>query len=189
MRVDEFLETFKEMRVRPRVTCADGFSVSIQNFNSPSRKIYTVELGYPSEEIPSISQFSENKFDLLDSVYPFMDIELVEGIIAQHGGIDHIQLEHKADPLNDCRPQYIIYISHDLKLQLSDIHTLEEIQDWIDPNHTKGYDRIIRIKIGNKNNYYKCDIGYPISHYEPFDELGLAVSGKTVTIVKKRSVK
>jgi hypothetical protein len=94
----QFLEktyTGKEHNTRPRVTCNDGFSISIQggtgyHYCDPRErcnKYYEVELGYPSEADDIIIWYAENKEDLTSTVYGFVPIETVESLIKKHGGI------------------------------------------------------------------------------------------------------
>ena len=88
----------KELEIRPRVKCKDGFEVSIQgsryHYCSPRVNLedgcYSqVELGYPSEIMSDeINQHAENDEYLLETVYSYVPIELVEKEIQKHGGID-----------------------------------------------------------------------------------------------------
>lgn len=98
MKVIEFLEsTYKEneYNIRPRVECKDGFTISIQggtfgHYCTPRKNcnVYErVELGYPSQEDDLIKEYAENEHDLTDTVYPYVPIEIVEKLIAKHGGI------------------------------------------------------------------------------------------------------
>ena len=80
-----------------RVTCKDGFSVSIQ----ASARHYClprvdegpwthVELGYPSQPDPLISGYAEDFGDLTQTAYPYVPQEVVSCLIQSHGGVDHI---------------------------------------------------------------------------------------------------
>lgn len=80
--------------VVPRVTCRDGFSVSIQ----ASRHSYcdprtdegpwsAVELGYPSVIEPLIWRWAESPGRWTDTVYPWVPIEVAAAVIECHGGI------------------------------------------------------------------------------------------------------
>ena len=79
-----------------RVTCNDGFSVSIQasaahychpgiTFEGP----YTeVELGYPSCSEELLMPYIEDGCcEPKDAVYPYMPVEVVDEVIKKHGGI------------------------------------------------------------------------------------------------------
>jgi hypothetical protein len=80
-----------------RITCKDGFSVSIQ----ASGRHYClprvdegpwthVELGFPSQPDPLISGYAEDFGDLTKTVYPYVPQEVVSCLIQSHGGVDHI---------------------------------------------------------------------------------------------------
>lgn len=102
MTVKEFLkETYKPigtmLKVRPRIVCADGFSISIQasvfNYCTPRENLEngeytTVELGYPSEEDELIKEYKEI---YSNKIYPYVPIEVVGILIEKHGGMMGIQ--------------------------------------------------------------------------------------------------
>ena len=77
------------------VTCADGFSVSIQagkfNYSEPktdtSHAYESVELGYPSRPCIFIKDYAEDPDDLTGSVYGYVPAHIVRKMIAAHGGI------------------------------------------------------------------------------------------------------
>lgn len=80
--------------IRKRVTCADGFSVSIQadaakycmprENNGP----YTdVELGFPSNADGLITDYAEDPSNPTKTVYPYVPVQVVEQLIAKHGGL------------------------------------------------------------------------------------------------------
>jgi hypothetical protein len=84
--------------VRERVLCADGFSVSIQGnsgmYCSPRENIAVyeaVELGYPSALDELINEYAEQTDEdgnaTTETVFPYVPIEVVEALIAKHGGI------------------------------------------------------------------------------------------------------
>lgn len=86
--------------IRPRAVCSDGFSVSIQasyghycypreNFLEEYDK---VELGYPNDYMgEEFDEYAEDFDDegkaCLNTVYGYVPIEIVEKLIAKHGGI------------------------------------------------------------------------------------------------------
>jgi hypothetical protein len=113
MNVNDYLaKTYKERRVytfdgrthidievRPRVVCADGYSVSIQasenHYCSPRVTFYPlrcwnhydeVELGYPNMVEEELLEYADGE-DPLDSVYGFVPVTLVDKILEKHGGI------------------------------------------------------------------------------------------------------
>jgi hypothetical protein len=78
-----------------RVICKDGFSMSVQAnhgaYCSPRENIgpwWTVEVGFPSEKPDNIMSYAEDYDNPTDTVYGYVPIELVEELIASHGGVD-----------------------------------------------------------------------------------------------------
>ena len=81
--------------VRPRVRCADGFSISVQankyaycnpRITYPGE--YTkVELGYPSEPDELIEEYAEDWDDLTNTAYGYVRIKIVDKLLEKHGGI------------------------------------------------------------------------------------------------------
>ena len=77
------------------VTCADGFSVSIQagKFNYSESKTDTshayesVELGFPNSPCIFIKDYAEDPDDLTYTVYGYVPAHIVRKMIAAHGGI------------------------------------------------------------------------------------------------------
>lgn len=79
----------------PRIVCADGFSLSVQAthgaYCSPRQNLgpwYEVEVGFPSATPELIAHRAEDPDRPTETVYPYVDIELVEQLIALHGGPD-----------------------------------------------------------------------------------------------------
>jgi len=78
-----------------KVTCADGFNVSIQASShhyceprSDTAKAYqSVELGFPSMACEVIKGYAENPRDLTGTVYGYVPARIVRKMIAAHGGI------------------------------------------------------------------------------------------------------
>lgn len=77
-----------------RITCADGFSLSVQAthgaYCSPRQNIgpwYEVEVGFPSAEPTSILSYAEQKEKPTETVYGYVPIDLVEALIDEHGGM------------------------------------------------------------------------------------------------------
>lgn len=99
MTVKEYLEsTFdnkNQYQVRDRVKCSDGYSVSIQggtytHYCSPRRHVNRyeeVELGFPSMVDEELMEYAEDKSDPTDTVYGYVPIDVIEAVIAKHGGI------------------------------------------------------------------------------------------------------
>lgn len=86
-----------------RITCKDGFSLSVQAtqgaYCAPRDSVgpwWEVEVGFPSAAPELIAHLAENPDDLTGTVYGYVDIELVEQLIALHGGPDAGTLERQA---------------------------------------------------------------------------------------------
>lgn len=96
MTINEFLQktNYYGYGVRPRVHCADGFSVSVQasqyHYCRPridSAETYEkVELGYPSAADDLITDYAED-VSYTDTVYGYVPVEIVDRLIKKHGGI------------------------------------------------------------------------------------------------------
>ena len=77
------------------VTCADGFTVSIQagrhNYSEPrtdtSHAYESVELGFPNRPCIFIKDYAEDPRDLTGTVYGYVPAHIVRKMIAAHGGI------------------------------------------------------------------------------------------------------
>ena len=90
MKINEFLRNYRMQCngiqvVRPRVKCADGYTVSVQageyHYCSPRADVDhfdKVELGYPSDEDSELMDYAEEEE---------RPCELVDGVLAKHGGI------------------------------------------------------------------------------------------------------
>lgn len=80
-----------------RITCRDGFSLSVQAthgaYCSPRQNIgpwYEVEVGFPSAAPELILHKAEEEDKPTETVYPYVEIELVEQLIALHGGSEQL---------------------------------------------------------------------------------------------------
>lgn len=114
MTINEFIKkTRKERRIpsifgdlileerRPRVICADGYSVSVQVgdglYSTPRNygaDYYTeVELGFPNMEDELINDYAEGGYEedettyYTETVYPYVPVEIVDKLFEKHGGI------------------------------------------------------------------------------------------------------
>ena len=106
-RLDSIVNGPADQGVQPKITCADGFTLSVQasygHYCSPRppftksahtawRGPYTaVEVGYPSEQpepwsdwLQLSEQFSGNPTH--ETVYGFVPVQMVRDLIALHGG-------------------------------------------------------------------------------------------------------
>lgn len=98
--VNVYLMTHKEKQnsrewVVPTITCKDGFNLSVQaseyHYCSPREKQgpwYQVEVGFPSQKPELITDYAENADDPTGTVYGYVPVELVNQLIALHGGIE-----------------------------------------------------------------------------------------------------
>ena len=77
------------------ITCADGFSVSIQasahNYCEPradaSSAYKSVELGFPNRPCIFIKDYAEDSQHLTGTIYGYVPASVVRKMIAAHGGI------------------------------------------------------------------------------------------------------
>lgn len=83
-----------QFRIRPRIFCNDGFSLSVQagkyHYCTPRDNYgpYTaVEVGFPSGPVPATWQdYSDG-----DNVYGYVPIEMVAELIVSHGGVARLE--------------------------------------------------------------------------------------------------
>ena len=82
-------------KLRPRIRCADGFTVSVQaskdHYCKPridgDCEYEEVELGFPSAEDSLINKYAEDRSEPTDTVYICVPIDVVNKLIEKHGGI------------------------------------------------------------------------------------------------------
>ena len=81
----------------PRITCKDGFTISVQARDSayctpredyPSTPYTHVECGYPSSDplTKDLREYAE-RANYTDTVYPYTPTEVVQAELDAHGGI------------------------------------------------------------------------------------------------------
>lgn len=77
-----------------RIECMDGFSLSVQAthgaYCSPRTNIgpwYQVEVGFPTDTPVEIMEYAEDSENPTRTVYGYVPIDLVETLIANHGGM------------------------------------------------------------------------------------------------------
>jgi hypothetical protein len=95
MKINDWLAAHPPHPLRPRITCADGFSISVQacafNYCRPREDgavhYEAVELGFPNRELPL--DFDEYREDpnTLDTVWAYVPVDMVDMLLAHHGGI------------------------------------------------------------------------------------------------------
>jgi hypothetical protein len=91
-----------------RIVCSDGFSLSVQAthgaYCSPRENLgpwYQVEVGFPSAKPELIADRAEDESNYTETVYSYVDIELVEQLIALHGGPSEATLAAMANAGKD----------------------------------------------------------------------------------------
>ena len=79
--------------ISPRITCNDGFSVSVQagraNYCSPRDNAgdwNKFELGYPSEADDLIQEYAEEPNNPTQTVYGWVPMNVVVALLEKHGG-------------------------------------------------------------------------------------------------------
>lgn len=102
MNINQFTRvTFQEgsatysFYTRPRIYCKDGFNFSVQggsgHYCSPrtnSKEFAEMEIGFPSEVEELILDFAEDSNNPTETVYGYVDIDIIQKVIDKHGGID-----------------------------------------------------------------------------------------------------
>ena len=72
---------------RPPIYCEDGFAMSVQDHEyAYATQGKTSEIGFPTEDEPLIKDYAEDPNNLTDTVYGHVPNELIEKVIAKHGG-------------------------------------------------------------------------------------------------------
>lgn len=89
--------TGSEFVLTKRVTCADGYSVSIQassgHYCRPRITEHDVatysafELGFPSSPDNVLMPYAEDESEPTVTVYPYVPRDILEQVIESHGGI------------------------------------------------------------------------------------------------------
>ena len=94
---DDSVVNGRSFPIAKRITCNDGFSLSVQAthgaYCSPRTNIatwYSVEVGYPTKAPELIMDYAEDKEKPTDTVYGYVPIGLVEQLIELHGGMADI---------------------------------------------------------------------------------------------------
>jgi hypothetical protein len=105
MNLNEYLQSHRDMKdikvlendsfpMSPRITCKDGFSLSVQAthgaYCSPRNNTgpwSAVEVGFPSAEPELIMSYCEDPEKPTETVYGYVPIRLVEELIENHGGV------------------------------------------------------------------------------------------------------
>jgi len=101
MKINEYLKAQhkesqdKYLTFAKRITCKDGFSISVQANelaycrprHNMAHQYSEVECGFPSSEPELIMQYAEEQEIPTETVYCYVPVELVDQLIESHGGI------------------------------------------------------------------------------------------------------
>lgn len=104
MTINDYLQRNKQFytigkyeyrKLAPAITCADGFTMSVQvsdsHYCSPriidAEYYSTVEVGYPSRPEELLMPFAEDASYPTNTVYGYVDVDIVDAVIKKHGGI------------------------------------------------------------------------------------------------------
>ena len=94
MNLNNYIKDNRNGDITPVVVCNDGLELSIQasgyHYCSPRDNVgpyFTIEIGFPSEEIESIIDYAEDPTNPTDTIYAQVPVTIVEDIIELHGGI------------------------------------------------------------------------------------------------------
>ena len=92
------LEGNKMKDLNPAITCADGFTISVQARDSayctpredyPGKPYTHVECGFPSSKplTQALLDYAERTVDYTETVYAYVPIAVVQAEIDAHGGV------------------------------------------------------------------------------------------------------
>ena len=96
MGITEIHPTLPEHRtgIKKEITCEDGFTMSVQasryHYSLPREDEgphHAFEIGFPSEPEELIIRFAEDASSPTETVYGYVPAEVVDAVIAKHGGI------------------------------------------------------------------------------------------------------
>lgn len=84
------------LKNRQRLTCKDGFSMSVQasccHYCNPRTSLKgvtydEVEIGFPTAKESLLASYAEDPTRLTGTVYGYVPVELVDQVIEKHGGM------------------------------------------------------------------------------------------------------
>jgi hypothetical protein len=89
------LDSIRSFKLRERIVCNDGATVSVQagqwHYSIPrsTSDFFThVEAGFPTGYVPvSWRRYAENKNNLNETIYPYLPIYLLDHFIMLHDGL------------------------------------------------------------------------------------------------------
>ena len=81
-------------KLRKAIECADGFSMSVQasaEYRCTPRDdvgpYSAVEIGFPSERVEALMKWAEDPNYPTGTIYGWVPVEVVDAVIAAHGGM------------------------------------------------------------------------------------------------------
>ena len=98
--LNEFLADKTAGRLAGQIVCADDLRMSVQasrtHYCSPREDEgpwSEVEVGFPSQRVEELMPYAEDADKPTETVYAWVPIEVVEAVIAAHGGSEQLEGE------------------------------------------------------------------------------------------------
>lgn len=98
--LENLLNDLEGSRPIPKMCCKNGLELSVQanvfTYCSPkdNKGPYThVEVGFPSQKVPELLEYAEDPEDPTGTIYGYVPIEIVRGVILSNGGLDQNKTE------------------------------------------------------------------------------------------------
>jgi hypothetical protein len=99
MNISEFnFQTFdrnNDFQMKPTIVCNDGFTMSVQgsrfHYCEPretSNYYFSMEIGFPSDVETLLLHKAENSSDPTQTVYGWVECDIIDEVITKHGGIN-----------------------------------------------------------------------------------------------------
>ena len=81
--------------LRPLLECNDGFDMSVQASRTHACtprmdgniEYHSVEIGFPSQEEELLIPYAHDKSNLINTIYVWVPVDIVNQVIEKHGGI------------------------------------------------------------------------------------------------------
>lgn len=84
MKLERFLNLFREMNVKPMIICKDGLEISIQNSFDHHCGIDSCEVFLPKGKEKKLEPYKNEWHELL---FDYVPLEVIEKVLEKHGGI------------------------------------------------------------------------------------------------------
>ena len=95
--IANYINAFSNFSQTPTLVCEDGFSVSVQvsqgHYCQPrqdmadARDYNSMELGFPNKADDLLTPYAENPNAPTETVYGYVPVNVINEIIAKHGGL------------------------------------------------------------------------------------------------------